>query len=637
MLKKIISVLLLAFSMIFTLLVQTSFAQSPTITPIVAPTPEPTPTPVTVTSDSLKNNKLIMFEEQSIDVTLSDNRLKLISIDTVVESKSKDAGAGVWTLTAKKSFASMPLSVRLKAVDDDGQEAVFANTNDKRFPLDIYRINIPTMVSLKVGEEKNISEIIGMDKNIVDGFLEVNPSDSRIITIADNKVSVQQAGGQPGLLVKPKFGSSSPQTVFFSATAKPSRIKLITNNYKAYVKTPLQFVAVAVDESGNLLPEDTKKIVWRVASTDSQYLSLRDTGNGEATIIPLKFNENPVFITAKIEGTNIEELKAPVLISNEQNIMGFSNIELRLNPMEDITAKDLFGSQAVKDYYVAKLRIFNKVPESQNGGPSSSILFFSEGLEINVSLLKRPLEKIKGVDKWDELDDDDVMFINNWEYIPFRDNPDIIKYVIKGEQPDSEMNINLDRLKFFYEKYCDEKRFSEEIEKESKKAIKEYRHLCSESSSRLRLSMRNWIPFRPYAFLIIASTHDRRSDRSSRSRLMQAANALSSFTSFATAFSRPVNNSGLVYGLDKYSNLLVPAFEKLFPSKREVQRKNIIDMVLQPLEDVPYGKEVNKIVFVPKKPITGVLPGYEVKISTMSVYKIKAEASVVQKQKIDNR
>ena len=61
---------------------------------------------------------------------------------------------------------------------------------------------------------------------------------------------------------------------------------------------------------------------------------------------------------------------------------------------------------------------------------------------------------------------------------------------------------------------------------------------------------------------------------------------------------------------DKYQNLMLPIAERLFPSMREVQRQNIITEVLPPLVEVPFGQDVSKYVFFPKKEIDGMLPGY---------------------------
>jgi hypothetical protein len=52
---------------------------------------------------------------------------------------------------------------------------------------------------------------------------------------------------------------------------------------------------------------------------------------------------------------------------------------------------------------------------------------------------------------------------------------------------------------------------------------------------------------------------------------------------------------------------------------------------MKPLEEVPYGSDITRIIFFPKKPLKGVLPGYLVRFTGVSTYNLSAEAAIIKK------
>jgi hypothetical protein len=139
---------------------------------------------------------------------------------------------------------------------------------------------------------------------------------------------------------------------------------------------------------------------------------------------------------------------------------------------------------------------------------------------------------------------------------------------------------------------------------------------------------------------MVANTQDRRSERSVRNRLLLSMNGLATLTSFVTAIAVPGANSDLPLGLDKFKNLLIPGFEKFFPNMNEVQRQNIISMVMRPLEEIPFGSDITRVVYFPKKSIKGVLlnrengKNTELRISAISISDACAEAAIIRKEEI---
>lgn len=137
--------------------------------------------------------------------------------------------------------------------------------------------------------------------------------------------------------------------------------------------------------------------------------------------------------------------------------------------------------------------------------------------------------------------------------------------------------------------------------------------------------------YRPHAFAVVANTHDRRDERSTRSRVLSWAKGLSSLGSFVTTIAVPGAGSDLPLGLDKFQNLLIPSFEKLFPSMKEVQRQNIIERVMRPLEEIPPGQDLERTLFIPKGHLIGMNPDKIFRIGAVSTVGGCAEVGVIKK------
>lgn len=623
---------LIMYVVIFSFAVTASFAQE-----------------ITVNIDGYQTGTVLnVFEGQTFNLTISQtndtddsNNVTLICLNTTICQTRRINAQNGWAVeiltTGNNAIADTQIAARRGSED-----RLISNGIDGKIPIRVYEVSsLLNIENLKVKEKRNLSELFKLDEDVISQNLKVEFDGVGSVKFDGTNFSGERVG-RVTLTVKPNIGKfSTPKMFSFDILPADRQVKIIKQDkpFKDFVNEALTIRAEVVGEDGNRILGEADNIVWEVKNTeDKNKVYLQSSGDGEVTALLLEASDKPVFLTAKIKGTEIEDTVA-VFIRGEQRIIGFDNLEMRLDLMDERTAKDLFGGVSVDDYLISKIRIFNKVPKESGGGPASSILFFSEALEVNVSLEKRLQEGKHNA--WQPISLEDVEYINNWVYIADVDEK-LFKFFIerKGECSEELQKIlknrqcqigtaELDRLWYFYEKKnC-----------LNGSAAREYTNngLLTARPRCETVAAKNWIPFRPYAFLVVASTHDRRYERSRREKILRVAEGLVSAASFATTFARPGNNTGFVFGLDKSTNLLIPAYEKLFPSRREVQRKNILDMVLQPVEEIPFGKEVSKIVFIPKQEIEGVLPGYDVRIRTISVSKMKAEAAIVQKEKIEQR
>ena len=139
------------------------------------------------------------------------------------------------------------------------------------------------------------------------------------------------------------------------------------------------------------------------------------------------------------------------------------------------------------------------------------------------------------------------------------------------------------------------------------------------------------ITYRPLTFEMIVNTVDRRDERSFRSRVFQGLNAFGTAFSFVTAIAQPGPNSDLPIGLEKYSNLFIPGLEKLWPSLKESHRQNIVSQTMKPIEEVPFGSDIYRVLFFPKKSLRGMLAGNLLRISQICPHFFKVEVAVIEK------
>ena len=348
----------------------------------------------------------------------------------------------------------------------------------------------------------------------------------------------------------------------------------------AFPNKPLTLQATFYDLKNNPISPRPLALDWSIVTgADAVKLSQNDNLN-QATITAIKQVTaiTPVKIKVCLRGstTTCDEITATILVPND--ITNFRPLKIRLDMLDDRTAKDLFGRKAVDDYFIAKVRLFNKIKKGDEDF-GNSILVYSESLEVTVAVEYRVNDGV-------------------WETLT----------IGKAEQWFPNARITND------EQSDEEKKSCERIKQ------KDF-----------------FVPYRPLTFEMVANTQDRRDERSTRSRLLLTMNGLASLTSFITAIAVPGANSDLPLGLDKFKNLLIPSFEKLFPSLNEVQRQNIISMVIRPLEEIPFGSDITRIVFFPKKRIKGVLsnqPGAkntELRISAVSISDACAEAAIIKK------
>lgn len=360
----------------------------------------------------------------------------------------------------------------------------------------------------------------------------------------------------------------------------------------------LQLKAAVYDVTGKEMDDQRILLDWSKTGAGSEKATLDiDNSTNRATlrysVLPTK--EETIIVKACLHGSVTECDSLNVAVQENKDVTNFRLLRVRFDMMDDQTGKDLFGKKAVDEYFIAKVRLFNAIRKGDDDF-GNSILVYSESLQAMTAVDFR-----EGDGEWQSLTEHYAR--NRWFDKKRADGtPDPNNITA----PDEDYSKNADRR-------CE------------------------------RIPQRNFfVPYRPLTFEMVANTQDRRNERSKRSRTLLVLNGISTLASIVTSVAVPGPSSDLPLGLDKLRNLAIPGFEKLFPSMNEVQRQNIISMVMKPLEEIPFGSDITRIVFFPKRPMQGVIVSangddpktatkVELRISGIAIADACAQSAVIKK------
>lgn len=274
--------------------------------------------------------------------------------------------------------------------------------------------------------------------------------------------------------------------------------------------------------------------------------------------------------------TGGETVTSTLLVRMSGAVVGFAPLLVRLNLMDDHTVRDLFGARAAGEYFVARVRLNNNIDAKANPElAGSSILAFSESLEVAVVYEKRLVDqKNKPVKE------------KVWERVTTQDFDD---FQAKSEGEPLVRNDPPPQCSDFF-------------------------------------------TYRPFEASMMINTVDRRDARSTRGRVMTGLQALGTLGSFVTSVAVPGPQSDIPLGLEKYSNLLLPGIEKIWPSLKETHRQNLVSYLMRPLEEIPFGADISRVLFFPKGPFHGLLLNHETRVAQICPFHFKIQVAVIEKK-----
>ncbi len=336
---------------------------------------------------------------------------------------------------------------------------------------------------------------------------------------------------------------------------------------------------------------------------DKEWITLTKQGK-KATVIWKETNSSKVrppsvnikVVTTGDDGQLISEIVAVKMVEITQ----FAKLKVKLNVLDKRTVRDLFGSTTESEYYVVSVRMYNNLKdEKRDEYIGASILVYNGSFEVAVLLQKlfdkgsrsgnlgksdnKP-DSYQSDGKWYDLTVQDLMGIRatTGDYVrDERFKPETLPVIGYGEEiPDPPCQGTL--------------------------------------------------TYRPLTFEMAVNTVDARDSRRTRSRIFAGLSLAATGTSFLSA-TNILTGKDVVPILDKFSNLLLPGMEKIFPSLKEVHRQNVVSMAMKPIEEIPFGTDLTRVVLIPKKSIRGILQDHKVRISQICPYYFRVEVAVIKR------
>lgn len=355
-----------------------------------------------------------------------------------------------------------------------------------------------------------------------------------------------------------------------------------------------EFVHRCDEKFVELIPDvnnNTVTVVRRLLDTSEDNL-LKDCRNNEPTSVAIEA------VAQKVDGTGPEYRGRAVL--RLRRIKGFQLLAVKINIMDKQTAQDLYGKVASNEYYILTVRMFNNLKDDQTGRyTGDSIIVYSGSIELAVNLEKQYDNGSKSAKK------------------------------VQTKPSDPEPTAS----------YIDDGRWYQVDAVKDLYGIANNKIEPRKLSSKERIREPNADPvcegtitYRPLTFEMVVNTVDRRDKRSVRSRVFDSLELVGLGAAFASAIKFPRRGRDLPIVTDSFSNLLVPGLEKVFPSFKEQNRQNIVSQVMKPLEEIPYGSDLTRVLFIPKRSIKGIVPDHRTRISQICPFYFKVEVAVIDKR-----
>ncbi|HEY0156007.1 MAG TPA: hypothetical protein VGF28_01805 [Thermoanaerobaculia bacterium] len=324
------------------------------------------------------------------------------------------------------------------------------------------------------------------------------------------------------------------------------------------------------------------------------------------------------------------------------NAAGFTRVRGGLEMIDYETAKDLYGSRTAEDFYIAKITLLNDLGGDHAG---ASILVFSSSLGIGVNLQKAPfvgnkmrkrdVKKLVDEEQWKPITYGDLRKLGLPINYPLGVNevPHMSHPGSPGLGIDKEIVYTCDDIWYAeqaaeaFELTADEAKLPKE---DRERIIQEKRRQRDERAAAARLRQ---LRYRPYPYDMVIKSFDPRDNRTGRSRTFRALTFAGSVASFITGVPNFGATSQFMAVSDKVANVLIPGLAVYWPSLRETQRQNLIDDTMHPIEEIPYGSSLTKMIFLPKYPFQGLQADHWFRISEICPFDFQLEVAISHKER----
>jgi hypothetical protein len=324
-------------------------------------------------------------------------------------------------------------------------------------------------------------------------------------------------------------------------------------------------------------------------------------------------NVIPIRATARAFGDSGVTIPGVAYVQFRE-ITKFQPLSVKLNVMDETTAKDLYGGVAANEYYILMVRLFNDLRDDETKRyTGASIIVYSGSVEVAVNLEKQYDKRSNSAKRKSSPTNPPAPAATGTPAAAPTPNP-AEGYVADGRW------YEVDPVKDMRDVFADPNYVNKSPKPEEITLGFGDDPVCVDT-----------ITYRPLMFEMVVNTVDRREGRSLRSKIFDGLELVGIGASFSSAIRFPRPGRDLPIISDRFTNLLVPGLEKVFPSLKEQHRQNIVSQVMKPIEEVPFGSDVTRVLFIPKRPLRGMIPDHKVRISQICPYYFKIKVAVVDK------
>ncbi len=144
--------------------------------------------------------------------------------------------------------------------------------------------------------------------------------------------------------------------------------------------------------------------------------------------------------------------------------------------------------------------------------------------------------------------------------------------------------------------------------------------------------VRTRLRYRPYSYDLVLSAQDAMGAETSRALALRSLDFAIGIGNGIMGVAKLNNWQSKEISLT--SSILVPLLDKLWPDHTATQRGNVQNYFMKPLEEIPYGGEITKLLVFPRQEIPGVLARKLVRISAVDTQVFNVRVGVVIK--VDN-
>ncbi len=109
--------------------------------------------------------------------------------------------------------------------------------------------------------------------------------------------------------------------------------------------------------------------------------------------------------------------------------------------------------------------------------------------------------------------------------------------------------------------------------------------------------------YRPYTFEMMVNSAPRRDSRESKTRKFNVLNGLLSAASLYSL----INPGSTAQKVGLLSGLVPQLVKSQRPDLSDAQRQNFVSMTMKPLEEIPFGADISRVIFFPKTPFRGMV------------------------------